>query len=146
MFQWALLCELGLTIVVWGNNLIVDTDLAHMSAEQIEHKLYFDIVVDRENTNHWLPALLLLIEWHINCIPISWKHIPFFLTLSTFYTCVNATYCLYYKVIIYPGVDWNNNFFNALAKGQASVAIEFFCFLIMWSLNIVKFRLKKINV
>lgn len=117
VYQWALLTELALTTVVWCNNLLVDTDLASMTKEQIEAKLYYDIVVDLDNYNHWLPATLLILEYLINNIYFSWRHIPFFVGLSTFYTLVNASYCLYYRVMIYPGVDWLNNWPNALAKG-----------------------------
>lgn len=72
VFQWTLLVEITLTVVVWAVNLLIDTDLEHMSTEQLEAKLYFDIVVDLDNYNHWLPLVLLLIEWHINNIPFSW--------------------------------------------------------------------------
>ena len=123
VYQWALLTELTLTSVVWANNLLVDTDLNSMTNEQIESKLYFDILVDKENTNHWLPATLLLLEFSINNIPFSWKHIPIFLMCSTGYTFINATYSIYYRVMIYPGVDWINNWPNALIKGQTTVFI-----------------------
>jgi hypothetical protein len=102
--------------------------------------------VDRENTNHWLPATLLLLEYHLNCIPFSWRHIPIFLTMSTFYTLVNATYCLYNRVMIYPGVDWINNWPNALAKGQGAVLVYFLYFLVIKGLNRLKYKLRKINV
>jgi hypothetical protein len=48
--------------------------------------------------------------------------------------------------MIYPGVDWMNNWPNALAKGQGTVVIQFLIFLLMRSLNLVKYRLKKIKV
>ena len=123
MFQWAFLSEITLTTVVWCNNLLVDTDLEHMTKQQIEAKLYYDIVVDRENLNHWLPATIMIAEFMFNCIPFSWRHIPIILVMSTCYTAVNASYCLYFRVMIYPGVDWINDWPNALAKGQTTVAI-----------------------
>jgi hypothetical protein len=117
------LAELALTTVVWTYNLLVDTNLKSMTAQQIESKIYYDIVVDRENTNHWLPATLLLLEFFINNIPFSWRHLPFFYVIGTSYIIMNAIYCLYYRVMIYPGVDWVNNWPNALLKSQIVVVV-----------------------
>ena len=117
VYQWSLLCEMTLSTLVWSENLILETDLKSMTRQQIESKLYYDIIVDRDNTNHWVPALLLLLEFNINNIYFSWRHVPYILIIGNSYIIVNMIWCLYYKVMIYPGVDWNNHFWLAVLEG-----------------------------
>ena len=80
-YQWSFLAEITLTTVIWAINLLIDTDLDSMSYEQLQDKLYFDIVEDEENYNHWLPLVLLLIEFYINNIGFSWRHMLIFAPL-----------------------------------------------------------------
>lgn len=93
--------------------------------------MYFDIVVDKENYNHWLPLTLMIIEYGINNIPFSWRHIAVIAIFNQVYVVVNMSYCLHYQVIIYSGVDWMNNPKNALFKGEAECFVLFVFFLVM---------------
>ena len=111
--------------------------------------MYFDIVEDYDNYNHWLPLVLLLIEFHINNIQFSWKHMLIFGPLMQIYVLVNASYCFYYEKTIYPGIDWINNWPNAFAKLEALCLVHFLFFLVARGATKLKYKCnrleKKIN-
>jgi hypothetical protein len=74
MFQWALLCELTLTLLFWLYLWVVCSDLSSMTRDQFLDKLRYDLLEDVENYNHSIPVVLLLAEFWVNNIPFSWLH------------------------------------------------------------------------
>ena len=68
-FEWALVTEITLTTLFWIYLYGFLTPTHEMTSQQIKEKLYFDIIVDLENYNHWVPLLLLMIESCFNNIP-----------------------------------------------------------------------------
>ena len=108
-FEWAILCETSLTTLFWGYLYGVLTPTHEMSWYQIFDKLHYDVILDKENWNHWIPFVLLLIEFCFNNIPFPWRHLPIFMLINSSYILVHLCYCEIKKTQIYPGLDPVNN-------------------------------------
>jgi hypothetical protein len=60
-----------LTLLFWGYNWGILTDVSSMSKKEIYEKLYYDVVLDVENYNHVIPITLLSLEFLVNNIEFS---------------------------------------------------------------------------
>ena len=139
MFQWALLCELTLTLLFWLYLWFVCSDISKMTWYEFFDKLHYDMFLDVENYNHSVPVVLLLAEFCINNIPFKWKHYFIVVLINFFYLFFQYNYCIMTKSVVYDGIDWNNNAAHSLLKCLSTSIVTFTFFLMIKVGNKSKF-------
>lgn len=87
IFQWAMLAELMLTLLFWVYLYGMVTDFKNLPCP-IHERLYYDIFLDVENYNHSLPLALLIVEFMVNNIQFSWKHLSLTILVNFSYLVV----------------------------------------------------------
>lgn len=76
MFEWAVICQLTVSLISWMYVWAILTDTSTMSTQEILDKLKEDMISPNGNLsfNRSLPLVLLLIEFCFNNIPFLWTH------------------------------------------------------------------------
>ena len=90
-FQQAMMQEITITVLFWSFLYFIATDLKNMSWQMIKEKLYYDIVLDTDNYNHSIPIVLLMIEFGVNNIQFSWKHLAIHILSNVAYMVLHVT-------------------------------------------------------
>ena len=117
-----------IVFVFWFYLFVFLTDVAHMTSGQLLHKIYYDLFQDVGNYDHSLPCALLLVEYFMNNIEFTWTQFAVSFGVHLVYIVFQGTYCITHKVVVYPGIDWNNNL-----KGCLVMATAILILVCIWS-------------
>ena len=73
-----MITELTVFYLFWVNLYVFGIDtIFNMTTKRIFEKLYFDVWVDVGNYDHWLPLLMMVIEYFITNIEFTYKGYKF---------------------------------------------------------------------
>jgi hypothetical protein len=74
--------------------------------------------------NHGLPSLLLIADWIINAIEVSWRVLPLVLIIGLAYLTVNLSVVVEQGLdYIYPTHDWRGHPWEAFAFTALLIAV-----------------------
>jgi hypothetical protein len=144
-FQQAMMQEITITVLFWSFLYFIATDLKNMSWQMIKEKLYYDIVLDTDNYNHSIPIVLLMIEFGVNNIQFSWKHLAIHILSNVAYMVLQCYLSRSRNKEVYPGIDWINDPKGSAIKSHATLVVTLVFFFMIKGLLFIKFRLNGIT-
>ena len=139
MFQVCMITELVIIAAFWFCLYFYMTDVSHMTASQLAHKIWYDLLQDSGNYDHSIPMGLLLLEYFINNIEFTWAQWLVTLLVQIIYISFECLYCILLKRQVYKTIDWNADFKGSLAK---SVILSFSLTIIFGVICIYGTKLK----
>jgi len=97
MFEWAVICQLTVSLLSWIYIWAILTDTSSMPFQKIVEKLKDDFLQPQGNLsfNRSLPLVLLLIEFCINNIPFLWTHYIMVFVINALYMLFQYNLSLY---------------------------------------------------